>query len=174
MPVFWNKKTWKLNNIRWLRTFESLDIYFRILFILFFLGSLLLFFPFPCRKVLMTWATRHCFSPETFKKHVFLGAQTSYVIWVLCHLKNGLKTIQTERSISPRGGVTTQQFPKPQDERSRSNSCTRATVGRGKEGREGRGGKGGCHFLQWPMSSFNKGQQKHEIVSDSLSNPWKS
>jgi hypothetical protein len=24
------------------------------------------------------------------------------------------------------------------------------------------------------MSSFNKGQQKHEIVSDSLSNPWKS
>jgi len=56
-------------------------------------------------------------------------------------LKNGLKTIQTERSISPRGGVTTQQFPKPQDERSRSNSCTRATVGRGKEGREGREGR---------------------------------
>ena len=43
--------------------------------------------------------------------------------------------------------------------------------GEGREGGEGRGGKGGCHFLQWPMSSFNKGQQKHEIVSDRLSNP---
>jgi len=85
-------------------------------------------------------------------------------------LKNGLKTIQTERSISPRGGVTTQQFPKPQDERSRSNSCTRATVGRGKEGREGREGVTFCNGLCHHSTKANKNMRSSVIASQTHEN----